>query len=250
MGEIKLFKKKLALVTATLLAAGMMYGCADTPAEEPVESGTAASQVIGDTTGTGALQLEPPKAGDTIATVSTSEGDILVKLFPEQAPLAVENFVEHANNEYFNDFIFHRIIEGFMIQTGDPTGTGMGGESIWNEEFDNEYSADLNNISGALAMANSGPDTNGSQFYIVAGAADSVDEATAEMLLDAGAKPEVVEAYKAVGGSPSLDGGYTVFGQVYSGLEIVYKISQVETDSGDKPLEDVVLKGITISTME
>ena len=112
-------------------------------------------------------QLEGVKKGDTIATIHTNYGDIKVWFFPKYAPKAVENFTTHAKEGYYNGLIFHRVINNFMIQGGDPTGTGAGGESIWGKEFENEVNLNLRSFRGALCMANAGPDTNGSQFYIV-----------------------------------------------------------------------------------
>ena len=103
----------------------------------------------------------------TVATIHTNLGDLTVKLFDDVAPKTVKNFVELAEKGYYNGVIFHRIIRDFMIQGGDPTGTGMGGESIYGESFEDEFSEELYNIRGALSMANAGPNTNGSQFFIV-----------------------------------------------------------------------------------
>lgn len=111
-------------------------------------------------------QLEKPKAGDTVAIMETSKGTIKIRFFPEAAPKAVENFVNHAKEGYYNGLTFHRVMNDFMIQGGDPLGTGTGGESIWNKPFEDEFSDKLFNIRGSLSMANSGPNTNGSQFFI------------------------------------------------------------------------------------
>ena len=102
-----------------------------------------------------------------IATIKTNHGDLRIKLFPEHAPKTVANFVALSKDGYYDGVIFHRIIKDFMIQGGDPTGTGMGGESIYGESFEDEFSEELYNIRGALSMANAGPNTNGSQFFIV-----------------------------------------------------------------------------------
>lgn len=111
-------------------------------------------------------QLEKPKVGDTVAIMETSEGTIKIRFFPEAAPKAVENFVTHAKDGYYNGLTFHRVIKDFMIQGGDPLGNGTGGESIYGKSFEDEFSNKLFNIRGSLSMANSGPDTNGSQFFI------------------------------------------------------------------------------------
>ena len=181
--------------------------------------------------------------------VKTSAGDITIKLFPEEAPLAVENFLTHAKEGYYNGIIFHRVINGFMIQGGDPDGKGTGGQSIWagkddsidaGNGFKNEVSAFLYNIRGALAMANAGADTNGSQFFINQNPADASGQ------LSSGKTPgKIIEAYKN-GGNPSLDGGYTVFGQVIEGMDVVDKIASSETDSNDKPTSDITINSIEI----
>lgn len=181
--------------------------------------------------------------------IKTSLGDITIKLFPEEAPLAVENFLTHAKEGYYDGIIFHRVINGFMIQGGDPEGNGTGGQSIWagkddsidaGNGFKNEISAFLYNIRGALAMANAGADTNGSQFFINQNPADASGQ------LSSGKTPgKIIEAYKN-GGNPSLDGSYTVFGQVIEGMDVVDKIASVETDSNDKPTTDVTINSIEI----
>ena len=112
------------------------------------------------------IQTEPQKL-KADAAIKTNLGTIKVALFPQYAPKAVENFVSLAKKGYYDGVIFHRVIADFMIQTGDPTGTGMGGKSIYGKEFEDEFSQELFNVRGALSMANAGPNTNGSQFFIV-----------------------------------------------------------------------------------
>jgi len=106
------------------------------------------------------------QAGEVLVEMNTTLGAIKIKLFPEFAPKTVENFLGHAKSGYYNGIIFHRVIQDFMIQGGDPTGTGMGGESIWGDSFEDEFSDKLFNLRGALSMANAGPNTNGSQFFL------------------------------------------------------------------------------------
>lgn len=101
------------------------------------------------------------------AVIKTNYGDMSFELYPQYAPKAVENFAVHSKNGYYDGLIFHRVIKNFMIQGGDPTGTGCGGESIWGKPFEDEFSIDARNYFGALSMANSGPGTNGSQFFVV-----------------------------------------------------------------------------------
>ena len=176
-------------------------------------------------------------------------GDIKVRLFGEYAPKTVENFVTHSKNGYYEGIVFHRVIKDFMIQGGDPTGTGCGGESIWGKPFKDEFHLSLHNIRGALSMANAGPGTNGSQFFIVE--ADTVPDG---MLGQMEAMPdsfpaETVAAYRNFGGTPWLDFKHSVFGQVYEGMDTVEKIASVEVSATDKPLKPVVIEKIDIETV-
>lgn len=195
-------------------------------------------------------QLDRPLSGETVATMKTNMGDIKIRLFAELAPKTVENFTTHAKNGYYNGLVFHRVIKDFMIQGGDPTATGCGGESIWGKAFEDEFCVDLHNLRGALSMANSGPCTNGSQFFIVqANSCDPGFISQMEQLSDRGFPTESVENYKAVGGTPWLDFKHTVFGQVYEGMDVVDAIANVKTARGDKPVEDVVINTIEIETV-
>ena len=187
---------------------------------------------------------------EAVVRITTTEGDITVKLFPKYAPLAVENFLTHAKEGYYNGLLFHRVINNFMIQTGDPKGDGTGGESIWKGKdkskdsgtgFENEYSPYLYNLRGALAMANSGPNTNGSQFYINQNKEDISSKLPTDRF-----PAKIIDAYKN-GGNPTLDGGnYTVFGQVIDGMDVVDKIAAAETDDKDKPKTDIKIEKIEI----
>lgn len=191
-------------------------------------------------------QLEKQENAIT-AVIKTTMGDITVQLFSEKAPKTVENFVTHAKDGYYNGIIFHRVIKDFMIQGGDPTGTGRGGESIWGHPFEDECSIELRNYKGALSMANAGPNTNGSQFFIVqAGMVDSGLISQMEQLENNGFPKEVTENYKKLGGTPWLDFKHTVFGQVIDGMNVVDAISAVEVGAADKPLTDVVINDIEI----
>ncbi len=194
-------------------------------------------------------QLESPKHGEPIAVLHTSMGDISVRLFPEQAPKAVENFLTHAKDGYYDGLTFHRVIDDFMIQGGDPTGTGCGGESIWGAPFEDEFDIELRNYRGALSMANAGPGTNGSQFFIVQ--AKSVDPRLLrqmEGLADQGYPAGVTEAYRQTGGTPHLDFRHTVFGQVFAGMDVVDAIAGVEVDGSDRPKTPVTISRITVQT--
>ncbi len=190
------------------------------------------------------LNFKEQTENQPMAVIKTNHGDMKVMLFPEAAPKAVENFTTHAKNGYYDGIIFHRVIKDFMIQGGDPQGMGFGGESIWGEPFADEFSLEALNFKGALSMANSGPNTNGSQFFIVQ--AGSVDDRLIGQMEDAGYPAEAIEKYKEVGGTPWLDFRHTVFGQVVEGMDVVDEIAAVKVGRNDKPLEDVVILGIDI----
>ncbi|KAE9393172.1 peptidyl-prolyl cis-trans isomerase [Gymnopus androsaceus JB14] len=151
------------------------------------------------------------------ATIHTTLGDIHMRLYPAQAPKAVENFVGHARSSYFEGIIFHRVIPKFMIQTGDPLGDGTGGTSIWDREFEDEFSDDLKHDRPyTVSMANAGPGTNGSQFFITTTA------------------------------TPWLDKKHTIFGRVLSGLEVIHAIENVRTNKADKPYEDIKIINVDV----
>lgn len=189
-------------------------------------------------------QLNLAAVEGPVATFKTNKGDFAIKLFPKQAPKTVENFLGLVAKNYYDGIIFHRVIKDFMIQGGDPTGTGMGGQSLWGTPFEDEFSNELFNIRGALSMANAGPATNGSQFFIVQN--QNMPAQMEEQMVAAGYPKEIIEAYRQ-GGTPWLDHRHTVFGQVVSGMEIVDEIANVETGIQDKPVEDVVIETIEIS---
>ena len=180
-----------------------------------------------------------------IATIKTNHGDLRIKLFPEHAPKTVANFVALSKDGYYDGVIFHRIIKDFMIQGGDPTGTGMGGESIYGESFEDEFSEELYNVRGALSMANAGPNTNGSQFFIV----QNQHLPYSKKEIARGGWPEpIAEIYAEQGGTPHLDRRHTVFGQLAdeASYEVLDAIAGVETGAMDKPVEDVVIETIEI----
>ena len=197
------------------------------------------------------LNFKEVKSGDTLVTLKTNYGDIKILMLPEAAPKTVENFVTHCKNGYYDGIIFHRVIKDFMIQGGDPTGTGSGGESIWGREFEDEFSSEARNFRGALSMANAGPGTNGSQFFIVQ--AGPVDERLFTMLERQQGKhfpEEAIKKYCELGGTPWLDGAHTVFGQVVEGMNVVDAIASVKTGPMDRPRMDVVIEGTLVETRD
>lgn len=151
--------KKLMAAT---LALAFLTACSGGNAPQGSEPSTGGNQTM-----TQADNPQFAEANGPTAVIKTNMGEITVRLYPDEAPKAVENFLTHAKNGYYDGVIFHRVINDFMIQGGDPTGTGRGGESIWGGSFEDEFSSKLHNFRGALSMANSGTNTNGSQFFIV-----------------------------------------------------------------------------------
>ncbi|MDO4531908.1 MAG: peptidylprolyl isomerase, partial [Bacillota bacterium] len=241
-------KRVFALTMAALLAFGAA-GCDGEKAPENTETGK--EEAVVDTTAV--LQAQPPAEGEEIAVIRTSEGVVKMMFYPEEAPKAVENFKTLAKDGYYDGLLFHRVIEDFMIQTGDPEGDGTGGESCWGEDFETEISEKLHFYRGAVAMANRGLDTNGSQFFIVQqktvmeDALRSVEDARDQNEEELGITltdgnyytlsqlyPEaVMEYYREQGGSAHLEvvfgGAYTIFGQVIEGMEVVDAIAVTET---------------------
>ncbi len=199
-------KKKLLLA---LMSVGFLLLSGCNSKESKTVSTTQVTKALSNTT------TENNKT-DEIVVLKTNQGDITLKMFPKVAPLAVENFVTHAKEGYYDGLIFHRVIKGFMIQGGDPTGTGRGGESIWHKEFVNEYAPNVTfDRPFLLAMANHGPNTNGSQFFITTVPTEF------------------------------LNGGYTIFGEVISGKDVVQKIENTKTGRADRPVnKQTILKAI------
>ena len=250
--------KKAIYVFLAIIAVLLLPACAGKSGEPYTKAGSEFEQ------------LRPIAKGDQYAVITTSEGVIKIRLFPEYAPKAVENFVALAESGYYNGVIFHRVIKDFMIQSGDPEGTGTGGESIWGEPFEREMTPRLHHIRGALGMAKTDdPISQGSQFYIVQN--NELDSGSAEKLrnyLDnqdntlgdnsSGTavytrdlfQPDFINAYLEAGGAPHLDYGYTVFGQVFEGMAAVDKIAAVKTDGNDKPEKDITIQSIEIKIYE
>ena len=191
-------------------------------------------------------QYSEPTKGELVAELYIKNyGVIKVKFFETEAPKAVENFVKHAKEGYYDGVTFHRVIDDFMIQGGDPTGTGRGGESIWGVDFADEISKHLMPVRGALCMANTGQESsNSSQFFIVQ--SKKAQDTYVEQLKKLGVDTDLVDYYEKNGGAGWLYGAHTVFGQVYVGMDIVDSIAMASTDASDKPLEDVIIEKILI----
>ncbi len=258
-------KKTIKLMTGAILLSGLLFtmaGCKNTDKQENQKQ--EANIKIG-------YQLDSPAENEEIAVINTTKGSFKVRFFPEEAPKTVENFKALAKKGYYNGTVFHRVIKNFMIQGGDPTGTGTGGESIWGKDFEDEFSENLFNITGAISMANRGPNTNSSQFFInnqtpeAFGGWENFEYAynvyksnSKEFTRRYGGTldmskvtAEIKALYETNGGNPHLDGyyntakrGHTVFAQVFEGMETISVISNSETDGADKPIEDIKIESI------
>lgn len=211
--HISLSMKKLILLSFSTLFFLVACGA---PKEAPTTSANPSSMP------TSVDQAAPPAPGETVAVLKTNKGDIKIKFFSKQAPETVKNFLELSKKGFYDGLIFHRVIPDFMIQGGDPTGTGAGGETYKGPgtTLNAEFSSELKHIRGAVSMARKGNDINSatSQFFIVQNKA----------------------------GAPFLDDQYTIFGQAFGGLAAVDAIANVERDAMDKPKEPVVIEKIEL----
>lgn len=204
-----------------LCSLALLSGCTHSgPASNTAYSSTTPSAVVSSipspSSAMNTLQKALPAATDEIAVITTNKGKIVLRFFAEEAPKTVENFLGLSKKGYYNGIIFHRVIDGFMIQGGDPTGTGSGGESLWGEDFKDEFSSAVKNKRGSISMANRGPATNSSQFFI-------------------NQKDNLF-----------LDGRHTVFGEVIEGMDVVDAIAKVKKDSKDKPVENVTMEKVEV----
>ncbi len=253
-------KKKYVLISAVVSVVLLFTGCtgfgiiSQDPTPTPSGNGTVSVDKAN------MEQFKTPAKGDTMAEITVKDYGIMTfHLFPNVAPKAVENFVQHAKDGYYNNTKFHRVIEDFMIQGGDPEGTGYGGDSIYGGPFEDEFAENFEPFRGALCMANSGKNTNKSQFFIV-----QSDEKYVQDLIDmlaykgytlaqyckSGYSTTLSELqvaqFTALGGAPWLSGHHTVFGQLVEGFDVLDKIAAVTTNSKDSPEKDVIVTSVRI----
>ena len=251
-------KKILALLLCGMLAGSALSSCGNklelTSGDSSGTSDSSEPATVAPPENVEIMNFTAPQKGDKIIEMNIRDyGTVKIRLFPEYAEKGVENFIGLAEKGYYDGLTFHRVIQDFMIQGGDPLGTGMGGESFWGGEFDGGTDPHLIHVAGALAYANSGEVGNytasdKSQFYIVTGM-DITDELFNVYEKYGYAFSANQKAmYSQVRGVPYLDGRYTVFGQVFEGLDIIYKIQCVATDVNDKPIaEDVIIDSVKVS---
>ena len=231
-------RRAAALLCALLWCAVLFAACEKSPSSA---ASTESGGTRNETQPQAEAQLQPPAEGAMIATLTTSLGDISFVLYPDAAPMAVENFTGLAAQGYYNGLPFHRVVADYLIQTGDATGTGTGGSTIWGgTPYPVELSDSLHHFTGAVAMACVQDEGNRSQFYIVAVPQDSVTKKAAQALTEAGVRQSVADGYTAVGGAPELDNLDTVFGQVYAGMDVVDAIAASK--------EAVTVESVTVGT--
>ncbi len=209
-----------------------------------------------------------PESGEKVAVMTVKDyGKIVIRLFPEQAPKTVENFITLSEQGYYDGLTFHRVIKDFMIQGGDPRGDGTGGKSAFGNEFKDEFSDSLYNFTGALSMANAGPNTNGSQYFINEGSSTEITDDYFTAIIDYNKNRRgygretfdqtVKDLYEKVGGNPLLDGAHTVFGQVVEGMDVLHAIGSAPThdnaatgETGSVPDVDIIVESIKIETYQ
>ncbi|MDR2833946.1 MAG: peptidylprolyl isomerase [Streptococcaceae bacterium] len=254
--------KKFLLAGISLLAITTLAACTSSNEGSSSSESTSTSSSSQVLTQEELAKIDLPqlkdKVGDNeyLIEMETTEGNIQIRLFPKYAPLTVENFVTHAKDGYYDGTIFHRVIQDFMIQGGDPEGNGTGGQSIWRGKdesidsgngFKDEFSPSLYNLRGALSMANAGAGTNGSQFFINTNTQDQSRGLAIQWTPE-----KIIEAYKN-GGNPSLDGRHTVFGQVFKGMDIVDKIAATPVQasaSGEQSSPKTPIKIVAIRILQ
>ena len=247
-----MFRKVMAALVSCAAAAALFTSCGKQITVDEEKENSSSSSSSSTAKKSGIANFTAPEQGDQIIEMTIKDyGTVTFRLFPEYAEKGVENFVALAQSGYYDGLIFHRIIKDFMIQGGDPTGTGMGGESTWGGSFDGGADEHLINCAGALVYANSGSTaTDGSQFYIVTGTVATDEDFDFYAQNGLTFTDEAKQIYETAGGAPWLDGDYTVFGQVIDGLDVVFEVQNVETNESAKPLTDVVMESVKVGTYD
>ena len=239
---MKIFKRMAVAALSLSMITMMFSGCG----KEDLLKEKAEQTVV-------PVNFTAPEIGEKIAVIKVKDyGEIKIKFFPEYAAKGVENFIGLAEMNYYDELIYHRVVEDFVIQGGDPRGDGTGGNSIWGQDFAVDSAPNLYHFSGAVAYAHAQNGGNGSQFYIVCTNEgetfyDTGIPLTEEIISEYGYTDEVEALYMEKGGIPYLDGGYTVFGQVFEGMDVVYAISEVKVDEATSmPAKQVVIESVEI----
>lgn len=238
-------------ISVVLLCGAMLLGTGCKQKTITLETNDHNAAVNEQLSSTDIVNFTLPQKGEEIAVFTIKDyGDVKIKLFPEETPKGVENFKTLVESGFYDELIFHRVVDGFVIQGGDPRGDGTGGVDAWGSKtgFEQTISGHLCHVTGAVAYA-IGPDKmNKSQFYIVTGQEITPDYL--QQLRDAtgiSPSPELAQLYQTAGGQPVLDGGYEVFGQVFDGLEHCLAIQKVAVNGEDKPKTPVVIEKAVIT---
>ncbi len=192
------------------------------------------------------LQLNAPSEGDTIVTIVTDKGTIKAVIYDELVPNTASNFISLVESGYYDGMVIHKVIKDFVMQLGDKTLKGDGGESSTGHGIEPEFRDDLHSYTGSLGMVTYGDGLEYSQFFIVAGS--QVSEEYINEMRDAGYDEDVIDTFSKIGGQPGFDYVYTVFGQVFEGMDTVTEIVSQDTDKYNRPKKDITVKSITIST--
>ncbi len=251
-------KHMMRRTAAGLLCASLLCGMSACGKKEVIlDSGAAANELAEQSTAqvstAGIANFGLPQVGDPIVVLTIRDyGDVKIRLFPEKTEKGAENFRMLAESGFYDELIFHRVVDGFVIQGGDPKGNGQGGVDAWGSEegFSQTISPDLYHVTGAVAYA-IGPDKlNKSQFYIVTGTIPTADDFKAYRDAGYSFSPEAEALYQQVGGVPYLDGGYEIFGQVFDGMEYVLAAQKTEVDSASKPLKPVVIEKAVVTAYD
>lgn len=248
-------KQFLARIAAAMLCgvvtAGSLTACQhkQVTLESPALTGQMTAQSVGDAGGV--LNFTPPEIGEEIVVMTVRDyGDIKIRLFPEASEKGVENFKRLVQSGFYDELIFHRVSDGFVIQGGDPKGSGLGGVDAWGSEegFAQTISNHLCHVTGAVAYAAGEDRMNTSQFYIVTGEEITPDYFT-QLREYSGVTftPEIEALYQKAGGQPYLDGSYEVFGQVFDGLEYCLAIQKVPVNGDEKPKSAVMIEKAVVT---
>jgi len=246
-------KHSMQKLTAVLLCAGLLGGMTACGKKEvQLDSGIAENDIAQQpAVSAGSIaNFTMPQKGDKIVVLTIKDyGDVKIRLFPEKTAKGAENFLTLAENGFYDELIFHRVVDGFVIQGGDPKGNGTGGVDAWgsSEGFSQTISPDLCHVTGAVAYAIGQDKLNKSQFYIVTGTIPTAEDFKAYRDAGYSFSPEAEALYQQVGGVPYLDGGYEVFGQVFEGMEHVLAIQKTEVNSSSKPLKPVVIEKAVVT---
>ncbi len=246
-------KQYLKSAAAVLLCGAVMFctGCTQKRVTLDSDAANSSQEISADSI----VNYRRPHSGDPIVILTVKDyGDIKISLFPEESPKGVENFTKLVESGFYDELIFHRVIDGFVIQGGDPKGDGTGGVDAWGDQngFEQTISNHLCHVTGAVAYAvNEQDKLNNSQFYIVTGQEINTSYfSQLRNLYGVSFAPQIENLYQQTGGQPTLDGGYEIFGQVFDGMEHCLAIQKAATDSKNKPKSAIVIEKAVVAAYD